>query len=218
MPQDSTLFLLLREETPEIWFRKLDWIAQHGGMALVITHPDYMTMDGARRKGGEYPVEYYRQLLRYAEEKYSGQYWAALPREVAAYARTIRANTLARNGHLTNNGAPNGADKRWKLRGKRAAVLLFSYYPADPRPRRAAEALASEGVTIDVVCLQKDETEPRQEIINGVKRFPRSDASRTGRETPLRRAVLRFHIARICPSRRAFVSSSLRFCARPQHA
>jgi hypothetical protein len=30
------------------------------------------------------------------------------------------------------------------LRGMPAAVLLFSYYPADPRPRRAAEALAGE--------------------------------------------------------------------------
>src|SRR5208283_1150115 len=35
LPQDSTLFLVLRERTPEIWLRKLDWIVQHGGMALV---------------------------------------------------------------------------------------------------------------------------------------------------------------------------------------
>jgi hypothetical protein len=42
LPQDSTLFVLLREETPEIWLRKLDWIAEHGGMALVDVHPDYM--------------------------------------------------------------------------------------------------------------------------------------------------------------------------------
>jgi glycosyltransferase involved in cell wall biosynthesis len=171
LPQDSTLFILLREETPEIWFRKLDWIAEHGGMALIITHPDYMTMDGAKRKGGEYPVEHYRQLLRYAEEKYSGQYWPALPREVAIYTRQIRSASIARNGHSAKEVALRASDKRWRLRGKRAAVLLFSYYPADPRPRRAAEALASEGVTIDVVCLQKDASEPRQEIVNGVSVF-----------------------------------------------
>ena len=35
LPQDSTLFLVLREKTIEIWKRKLDWIAEHGGMALV---------------------------------------------------------------------------------------------------------------------------------------------------------------------------------------
>ena len=38
LPQDSTLFLLLSEKTTEIWRRKLDWIAEHGGMALINTH------------------------------------------------------------------------------------------------------------------------------------------------------------------------------------
>src|SRR6266576_5197125 len=33
LPQDFTLFLLLREDSPEIWCRKLDWLAGHGGMA-----------------------------------------------------------------------------------------------------------------------------------------------------------------------------------------
>src|SRR5213076_1045294 len=46
LPQDSTLFLLLRERTPDIWFQKLDWIAKHGGMALLDVHPDYMRFDG----------------------------------------------------------------------------------------------------------------------------------------------------------------------------
>jgi len=80
LPQDSTLFLLLREETPEIWFRKLDWIAEHGGMALLITHPDYMNMNGESQKTGQYPVELYEKLLRYIQDKYSGAYWLALPR------------------------------------------------------------------------------------------------------------------------------------------
>src|SRR5438067_8742852 len=35
LPQDSTLFLLLGETTPDIWLRKLEWIATHGGMALL---------------------------------------------------------------------------------------------------------------------------------------------------------------------------------------
>jgi len=52
LPQDSTLFVLLQEKTPAIWQRKLDWIAQHGGMALVLTHPDYMISSGSDRKSG----------------------------------------------------------------------------------------------------------------------------------------------------------------------
>jgi glycosyltransferase involved in cell wall biosynthesis len=57
---------------------------------------------------------------------------------------------------------------RRRLQGKRVAVLLFSNYPADPRPRRAAEALAREGATVDVLCLQQNEREPRRENVDGV--------------------------------------------------
>jgi glycosyltransferase involved in cell wall biosynthesis len=174
--------MLLREKTPDIWFRKLDWIAEHGGMALLITHPDYMSMNGADPKAGEYPVELYKQLLRYIQDKYPGAYWPALPREVAAYAqqtsRSFAALPSRQFSEPLQEADPNGTnkedfkvDKRWRLRGKRAAVLLFSYYPSDPRPRRAAEALAMEGVTIEVVCLQKNREEPRREIINGVSVF-----------------------------------------------
>jgi glycosyltransferase involved in cell wall biosynthesis len=48
-----------------------------------------------------------------------------------------------------------------------AAVLLFSYYPADPRPRRAAEALAGEGLLVDVICLRRD-GERARETVDGV--------------------------------------------------
>lgn len=40
--QDFTLFVILRERNIAIWRRKLDWIAERGGMALLKTHPDYM--------------------------------------------------------------------------------------------------------------------------------------------------------------------------------
>jgi glycosyltransferase involved in cell wall biosynthesis len=186
LPQDSTLFVLLREETPAIWLRKLDWIVERGGMALILTHPDYMTLSGSRRKPGEYPIELYRQLLEYTRDKYSGDYWFALPREIAAYAeQTMSQPVAALSSHRTEaplhcrekislNGTEQEhslVDNKWRLRGKRAAVLLFSYYPADPRPRRAAEAMVKEGVTVDLVCLQSNQNEPRREIINGVNVF-----------------------------------------------
>ncbi|MCS7338915.1 MAG: hypothetical protein NZ739_11900, partial [Verrucomicrobiae bacterium] len=34
LPQDITLFLLFREKNIDIWVRKLDWVAKHGGLAL----------------------------------------------------------------------------------------------------------------------------------------------------------------------------------------
>ena len=63
--------------------------------------------------------------------------------------------------------SPLHGGKRTRLHGKHAAVLLFSYFPADSRPRRAAEALVAEGVTVDLICLQ-DEGAPKRERINGV--------------------------------------------------
>src|SRR5712692_10421181 len=65
-------------------------------------------------------------------------------------------------------GRPPAASAGWSLRGKRAAVVLFSYYPSDPRPRRAAEALVSEGMKVDLICLREANTDPKQETVGGV--------------------------------------------------
>ncbi len=69
--QDSTLFLVLREKSPEIWIRKLDWIAQHGGMALVNVHPDYLQFPGEAPKPYTFPVEHYRTLLQHVRTHYT---------------------------------------------------------------------------------------------------------------------------------------------------
>ncbi|MBN1846624.1 MAG: hypothetical protein JW810_13130, partial [Sedimentisphaerales bacterium] len=42
LPQDFTLFGMLGESSIAVWKAKLDWIAERGGMALLLTHPDYM--------------------------------------------------------------------------------------------------------------------------------------------------------------------------------
>jgi predicted glycosyltransferase len=86
LPQDSTLFLLLHERTPEIWQRKIDWIAEHGGMALLDTHPDYMSFDPHSKRGGEFDVNLYREFLQYVLRQYEGLFWNPLPRDAAAYA------------------------------------------------------------------------------------------------------------------------------------
>jgi glycosyltransferase involved in cell wall biosynthesis len=54
------------------------------------------------------------------------------------------------------------------LRGRRAAVLLFSYYPSDSRPRRAAEALVNEGMCVELICLRHSKDEPTRETFKGV--------------------------------------------------
>ncbi|MFL6514834.1 MAG: DUF354 domain-containing protein [Chthoniobacterales bacterium] len=86
LPQDSTLFLLLGEKTPDIWMRKLDWIAEHGGMALLDTHPDYMCFDDTRRIG-QFRADLYHQFLEYVVTRYGAVFWNPLPRDAAAYAQ-----------------------------------------------------------------------------------------------------------------------------------
>lgn len=84
LDQDFILFILMEETTPQIWIDKLNWIADNGGMALVIIHPDYLNFNNLRETE-EYPVEYYSNFLKYIKENYEGKYWNALPKEVAAY-------------------------------------------------------------------------------------------------------------------------------------
>jgi len=55
-----------------------------------------------------------------------------------------------------------------QLKGKRAGILLFSYYPADVRPRRAAEALVAESMHVELICLRKSPDEPTREVFRGV--------------------------------------------------
>lgn len=85
IPQDFTVFILMKEEEGEIWEKKLDWIASNGGMALLNTHPDYMDFSGRNSDIEEYPAEYYSNFLEYIKKKYEGQYWHVLPREMARY-------------------------------------------------------------------------------------------------------------------------------------
>jgi hypothetical protein len=87
LPQDFTLFVLMRERTIAIWAEKLKWIACRGGMALLNTHPDYMCLDGKRRSFDQYPADLYRRFLEHVVSAYGGQCWLALARDVGAYCR-----------------------------------------------------------------------------------------------------------------------------------
>jgi len=62
---------------------------------------------------------------------------------------------------------PPLASNGWRLGGKRAAMVTFSPYPGDPRPRRAVDALAREGMNVDLICLGS-ENAPRREIQDGI--------------------------------------------------
>ncbi len=151
LPQDSTLFLIMGEKSVEIWKRKLDWIVRHGGMALVNIHPDYIQFPEDPPVRGTYPVARIEEFLKYVSANHGVEAWRPAPTHLADWYRETHRE----------NARP--------LVSKRAAILLYSYYPADPRPRRAAEALADAGMQVDLLCLRERDSDPRQEIINGVQ-------------------------------------------------
>jgi hypothetical protein len=95
LPQDSTLFVLFKETTIDLWTKKLDWVASHGGMALVIVHPDYISFDG-KPSVSEYPADLYERLLKYVTTRYGDTCWYALPREVAEFAAQFKPRLVQR--------------------------------------------------------------------------------------------------------------------------
>jgi len=148
--QDSTLFLMLEERSPELWLRKLDWIAQHGGMVLLNVHPDYLRFPDEPEDPFTYPVDYYVQLLSHVKEAYAGKYWHALPRDVARYVRSL----------------PEPPRHRRPLR---VAMVTHSVYRRDNRIIRYAEALTEAGHEVEVLGLRSDPGLPRSDTFNGVR-------------------------------------------------
>ena len=57
------------------------------------------------------------------------------------------------------------------LRGRRAAVLLYSDFPNDTRPYRAAEAMVAAGMQVDLLCITRGFDAPLRETVDGVSVF-----------------------------------------------
>ncbi len=85
LPQDFTLFILMKEKSIDVWKKKLEWIVEKGGMALINVHPDYMKFDGLKPSLEEYPAERYQEFLAYIISKYHGKYWHVLPKDIVKY-------------------------------------------------------------------------------------------------------------------------------------
>jgi glycosyltransferase involved in cell wall biosynthesis/peptidoglycan/xylan/chitin deacetylase (PgdA/CDA1 family) len=184
LPQDFTVFVLFREGNIDIWKRKLDWVAAHGGMALLDSHPDYMAFEG-EPASEEYPASYYEEFLRYAREKYDGQFWAATPREVARYYRAA-VPAASRNTR------------------KKVCMVVYSHYETDSRVRGYAEALARRGDRVEVISLAHDDSLLGQATINGVtvRRIQSREANERNKWVFALRQVRFLLAAMVCLSRR----------------
>ena len=149
LPQDSTLFLVFAEKSPEIWLRKLDWIAQQGGMALLNTHPDYMTFDG-EIGSGRYSASQYARFLDYVATQQKDHFWNALPAQVARVFRDSYA--LGCRPH----------------RPRRVCMVSYSHYESDNRVLRYAHALHERGDIVDAIAVNSSEEYAEKEEHFGI--------------------------------------------------
>jgi peptidoglycan/xylan/chitin deacetylase (PgdA/CDA1 family) len=90
LPQDFTVFVLLKQKNIDIWKKKLDWIVENGGMALINTHPDYMEFGTNNRGEGGYSHEMYVEFLNYVKDNYCDDFCKLLPSEVVSYLSANR--------------------------------------------------------------------------------------------------------------------------------
>jgi hypothetical protein len=86
--QDYTLFELLRESSEEPWIAKASFLRDQEGMALLLTHPDYLNTE--ERLGA------YERFL--AAQASDASAWHALPLEVASWWRRRALSSIERDG------------------------------------------------------------------------------------------------------------------------
>jgi peptidoglycan/xylan/chitin deacetylase (PgdA/CDA1 family) len=77
LPQDHTLFVVLGESTSRLWKEKLSMIRKWQGMALMLTHPDYL--DSPSR------LSMYLDFLKFLRDE--STFWHVLPRDMARWVR-----------------------------------------------------------------------------------------------------------------------------------
>ena len=107
LPMDHTLFELLGHRDVEGWVSKSRVLRGRGGMALLLTHPDYMLTE--ERLSG------YDRFLSHVGD--DGAAWHVLPRDLSAWWRRRAASTIERDG------------ERWRVRGPAAGEARIEFGP-----------------------------------------------------------------------------------------
>lgn len=105
MPQDHTLFIILRRDGEKAWLEKARAIRERSGMALLLTHPDYL--------GTPEAAEPYRRTLATLGQDPTA--WWALPREVAAWWRRRAESIPERDGEGWRVAGPAAGEAAVRL-------------------------------------------------------------------------------------------------------
>ena len=105
MPQDHTLLTILRRDAEATWLDKARALRERSGMALFLTHPDYLGTAQAA-------APYRRTLHALADDETA---WRALPREVAAWWRRRADSTIEPKGEGWRVAGPASEDATVRL-------------------------------------------------------------------------------------------------------
>lgn len=116
LPMDHTIYEILDEAAYTVWLEKTAFLRDQGGMALMVTHPDYLLQP-------ERLADYERFLASQTPDTTA---WHALPHEVASWWRARAGTTLFRR---------NGG---WVARGPAAESARVCFGAPQPPPRSLA--------------------------------------------------------------------------------
>lgn len=147
--QDFTLFTVLKEKTIDVWKNKVDWIVKRGGMVLLNVHPDYVSFEKGDAPEGEFPARHYHDLLKYIQDRYPGEYWHGLAKDLSAHCKPHKP-------------------LRPKRTGRHVCMLAYSHYESDNRIKRYATALADRGDHVEVLSLGDGSAEDKDGPYEGV--------------------------------------------------
>lgn len=89
LPQDHTMFYVLKQKNISIWKKKADWVAKNRGVILALTHPDYLMEKNY--------LELYEELLKYLKSFENA--WFCLPREMAVWWRELSEKVTEGRGN-----------------------------------------------------------------------------------------------------------------------
>ena len=107
LTQDHTLFVILRERSERAWIEKASYLRSRQGMALLITHPDYMR-DVAS-------LEAYERFLSAFSDDLGA--WRALPSDVSDWWRRRAASTIVSDDGATRIVGPAAREGKLAMLG-----------------------------------------------------------------------------------------------------
>ena len=105
LPQDHTLFIILRARDARTWLDKIAWIRERGGLAVVLTHPDYVHAVPA--------LPAYEELLTTVAA--DPEVWRPLPKEVAAWWRRRAETEVVPDGLGWSLAGPGAHEARIRM-------------------------------------------------------------------------------------------------------